>query len=204
MEKPIFFNSITIKLPKEKIYKRLGYKSKVTRLSKIKQKEIEKYIRDALLFIELKGAALITKIERKPKGAAIGGKVFKSKLLLALLKNSADVLLCGVTAGSRIMDEIKKCEQLDLTRAVIFDAVASEMADSAFSWITDYFNRGMLKERKCLTKKRISCGYHDFSIKYQKDIYNLLKIKKIGVGITKSYMLLPEKSATAVLGVIDI
>lgn len=204
MNKPLFFNSITIPLPKERIYKRLGYRSGKTKLSKVKEKETEKYISDALLFIELKAVAQVLAFERKKNNIIIGRKVFKSKLLSSLLKNSDKVLLCAVTAGNKIMDEIKNCEQIDLTRAVIFDAVASEMADSAFEWLTDYFNRDLLKKRECLTKKRISCGYHDFKIEDQKVIYELLRLKKIGVSITKSYMLLPEKSATAVLGVVSI
>jgi hypothetical protein len=204
VKKPLFFNSITVSLPKERIYKRLGYRSGTTKLSKVKQKEIEKYIRDALSFIELKAAVLITKADMSLRGVKIAGIIFRSNLLFSLLKNSDEVLLCAVTAGNRIMDEIKNCEQVDLTRAVIFDAVASEMADSVFDWIVDYFNRDLLKIRKCLTKKRISCGYHDFSIEYQKKIYDLLNLKKMGIKITKSYMLLPEKSATAVLGIISV
>ncbi len=204
MKKPLFFNSITINLPKTRIYKRLGYRNGFTKVSKKKQREIDKYICDALFFVELKAAAIITKISKGAKGISMGGEVFSSNLLSSLLKNSNEALICAATAGNKIMDEIKECEQLDLTRAVIFDAVASEMADSVFDWITDYFNRDLLKKRQCLTKKRISCGYYDFSIKDQKKIYDLLKLKKIGINITKSYMLLPEKSATAVLGVIDL
>jgi hypothetical protein len=204
VNKPLIFNSITIPIPKERIYKRLGYSSGMTRLSGQKQKETEKYISDALLFIELKTAAQIFPVDRKKDNLIIGRKVFKSKLLASLLKNSSKVLLCAVTAGNKIMDEIKNCEQIDLTRAVIFDAVASEMADSAFEWLADYFNRDLLKKRECLTKKRISSGYHDFKIEHQKIIYDLLRLKKIGVSIKKSYMLLPEKSATAVLGVVSI
>ena len=200
----MFFNSIEIPLPKERIYKRLGYRSRTTKVTEKKQREIDRYICDALDFIELKGAAIIAKINKNTKGINISGKVFTSKLLSSLLKNSNAVLICAATAGNKIMKEIKNCEQLDLTRAVIFDAVASEMADSVFDWITDYFNRDLLKTRKCLTRKRISCGYHDFSIKYQKKIYDLLNLKKMGIKITKSYMLLPEKSATAVLGIIDL
>jgi cobalamin-dependent methionine synthase I len=52
-----------------------------------------------------------------------------------------------------------------------------------------------------LTKKRISCGYSDFSIKYQKKFYKILNLKKLGISITKDYMLVPEKSAIAVLGI---
>lgn len=202
MNKPIFFKSIEIPLPKERIYKRLGYRSQTTKVAEKKQREIDRYICDALDFIELKGAAIIAKINKNAKGINISGKVFSSKLLSSLLKNSNEALICAVTAGNKIMEEIKNCEQLDLTRAVIFDAVASEMADSVFDWITDYFNRDLLKMRKCLTRKRISCGYHDFSIVDQKKVYDLLKLKKIGIKITKSCMLEPEKSATAVLGVI--
>ena len=204
MREPIFFQQINVDLPLENIYKRLGYRSSATILSKAQQKETEKIINDALLFIELRGCALIEPVQKKNEIISIGNISIASRLLSSLLKESNEILLCAATAGEKIIKEIKQCSQNDLTRAVIFDAVASEMTDACFEWIINYYNRQLLRAGKRLTDKRISCGFSDFAIENQKKIYDLLKLDKIGINITQQFILVPEKSATAVLGVVSI
>jgi len=68
----------------------------------------------------------------------------------------------------------------------------------------NYYNRQLARENKRLTEKRISCGYADFAIENQKKIYFLLKLDKIGINITEKFMLIPEKSATAALGIVRL
>lgn len=48
---------------------------------------------------------------------------------------------------------------------------------------------------------RISCGYGDLKLEYQKDLLDLLDGKKIGVFQNDSYMLTPNKSVIALIGV---
>jgi len=204
VREPIFFQQINVDLPLENIYKRLGYRSSATILSKAQQKETEKIINDALPFIELRGCALIEPVQKKNEIISIGNISIASRLLSSLLKESNEILLCAATAGEKIIKEIRECGKSDLTRAVIFDAAASELVDACFEWITNYYNRQLQRAGRRLTDKRISCGYADFAIENQKKIYDLLKLDKIGIEITGQFMLMPEKSATAVLGIIDI
>jgi hypothetical protein len=204
MQEPVFFNQINIDLPLENIYKRLGYKSGITMLSKAQQEETEKTINDALPLIKLCGCALIEPVQKNKEVISIGSISMESRLLISLLKESDEILLCAATAGEKIIKEIKKCGKDDLARAVILDAAASEMTDACFEWIINYYNRQLLRKSKRLTDKRISCGFSDFSIENQKKIYELLKLKKIGINITRQFMLVPEKSATAVLGVVNL
>jgi cobalamin-dependent methionine synthase I len=108
----------------------------------------------------------------------------------------------GATAGSAIMDAIRgDTAGRDVTRGVVLDAAASEMTDAALDWIMDYFNRTLRRENKSLFKKRFSAGYGDFLLENQKTIYNLLQLDRLGVGITESCMLIPEKSVTAISGI---
>jgi hypothetical protein len=202
---PLFFNSVSIEIPRENIYKRLGYQKGITQLSGLRQHETEEGILEAAAFVELKACAVITPIDKREGKTIFIGKInFSSGLVSSLLKDSREILFCAVTAGRKIIEEIKKRQKTNLTQAVIFDAVASEMADSGFDWIASYFNQELRRKNQCLTPKRISCGYADFAIENQKKIYDLLKLNKIGVTISSSFMLIPEKSATAVLGVVDI
>jgi hypothetical protein len=101
------------------------------------------------------------------------------------------------------MEEISLATQGEnLTRAVILDAVASEMTDSGLDWIMDYMNQVLMRKARRLTKARFSAGYGDFSLENQKVIHELLRLDKIGVFITDSCILMPEKSVTAVAGIV--
>ena len=108
----------------------------------------------------------------------------------------------GVTAGDAIMDAIKKQTlQNDLAAAVVYDATASEMTDAALDWMMNYINRILRREAKYLLPRRFSAGYADFDLENQKIIYEQLQMKKIGVTITPSFILIPEKSVTAISGI---
>ena len=78
------------------------------------------------------------------------------------------------------------------------------MADSAFDWIITYYNRELRREDKSLDDKRYSAGYGDFNLENQKIIYDLLGLKKIGVDITDTFVLIPEKSVTAMVGIKEV
>jgi len=197
-----FFDSIHIDIPYQDIYKRLGYREGVTKIKK-EDNKFKNYILDGLQFINLKAVALRIPIKKIniDKVYFKGGLIIKSKLLVSLLSGCVEMLCVATTSGKKIIEEIGKLEKKDFARAVVYDALASEMVDFCFDWVIGVFLQELKRENKELTKKRISCGYSDFSIEYQKKFYKILNLKKLGISITKDYMLVPEKSAIAVLGI---
>lgn len=208
-ENVLVFDSINIKTPKEKIYARLGFCKGKTKLSDDKRYEIDQFIDDALLFISLKGAARKLAFRAvKGKVALISGEVFESNDLASFLTGSKELLAVAATCGNEIFEELVDDEDDNnsggLTRKVVFDAVASEMVDAALTWITEYFSTQLRRENKVLTKTRFSCGYGDFKLSNQKIIYDMLELDRIGVGIADTFILLPEKSVTAIVGVANI
>ncbi|HAR48794.1 MAG TPA: methionine synthase, partial [Smithella sp.] len=44
-------------------------------------------------------------------------------------------------------------------------------------------------------------GYADFNLGNQKAIYEILQMEKIGVTMTPHFILIPEKSVTAISGI---
>ncbi len=201
---PVFFDSIAVEAPHDMIFRRLGYKKGKTQLSSAQAGEIEGFIEDALLEIQLRGAGLRVPIVKKldSEMTLATGRMIRSGQVTALLGNSVEVLLIGATAGPKIMDAIRQDSvRNNLTRAVVLDAVGSEMADAALDWIIGYFNHELSRGRLRLTKKRFSAGYGDFPLENQRWIHEALELERIGVAITESCMLVPEKSVTALLGV---
>jgi hypothetical protein len=205
MESAIFLEKISIAPPATKIYQRLGFKKKTTQLSANKQKETDHYIEEAASLISLQGSFLRLSINNND-GQSItlsdGGLTFVSAKLSAFLHDCPEAALLGATAGSAIMKAIaEKTSQSNLTAAVVYDATASEMTDAALDWMMDYLNQLIRREGKILLPRRFSAGYADFDLKNQKVIYKKLQMEKIGVIITDEFILLPEKSVTAVCGI---
>ena len=200
----IFFHSITVAVPNKGIYSRLGFRKDHTRIPPEHLKMVEAYISEALELIELKGAARILGIEAN-RGADIylsTGSLFRSEQLAGMTSGCTEMLLMGATAGSRIMEEINRDTTTgNITRGVVLDAVASEMTDEALAWIMGYVSQDLRRRAKRLTRRRFSAGYGDFSLANQKIMYDLLQMDNIGVRITKEYLLVPEKSVTAIAGI---
>jgi len=204
MDSVIFLEKISIDPPREKIYQRLGYRKKITAISAKQLKETEFFINEASAFISLKGMFLRLKINHNDGKKIIlsGDLTFHSNKLSVFLRDCKEAVLMGATAGNIIMDAIKKkSNQDDLAAAVVYDAAASEMTDAALDWIMDYINRILRREGKYLLPRRFSAGYTDFDLENQKTIYETLQMKNIGVTITPSFILIPEKSVTAISGI---
>jgi cobalamin-dependent methionine synthase I len=170
-----------------------------------KEKEIYSLIEQASQFIHLRACAYRQKIEQIfPKKI-----IFSSRLILEgtniakLLENCNEALFMGVTAGREIMVKMKQLtKENNLTTAVIFDAAASEMVDSGLEWLIKYFNQSFLPENKRLLNTRFSCGYGDLALANQKIFYDLLQLDRLDVKINENFILDPEKTVTAVTGIV--
>ena len=200
----IFPGNISINPPRAKIYSRLGYRKKTTKLSPGQQKETDRLIEEAASAISLQGSIFRTIIS-KNDGEEItlaANLIFNSKKLSVFLRDCSEAVLMGATAGDAIMNAIQeKTNQDNLAAAVVYDATASEMVDAALDWIMDYLNQQLRRDGKRLLPRRFSAGYADFKLENQKMIYEKLQMDKIGVDINSRFILLPEKSVTAITGI---
>lgn len=200
----IILGNIFLNPPYAKIYSRLGYKKSTTQIALSQRRETDSAIEEAASLILLKGSIFRTPIS-KNDGEEItlaGNVTFSSKKLSALLKDCPEAVLMGATAGSAIMDAIReRTNNDDLAAAVVYDATASEMVDAALDWIMDYLNQQLRRDGKRMLPRRFSAGYADFKLDNQKMIYEKLEMGKIGVAINSGFILLPEKSVTAISGI---
>jgi len=202
----ILFHHIPIDIPRPQIYKRLGFRTDMTRLSDVRRQEVEAYIDDARSLIRLQGAARRLKILdiRDARIYLPQDLVLASRNLADFLAGCTELVLMGGTAGHEIMEAIRDDTTGDrMTRGIVLDAAASETVDHALDWIMDYFGRHLIRENKTLMKKRFSAGYGDLLLENQRIMYGLLEMERIGVELTESCILVPEKSVTAVTGVMS-
>jgi hypothetical protein len=204
MGRVCFLEKISMDPPREKIYQRLGYRKHITELSTKDKKETDRLIQEASSLISIKGAFLRLSVHRND-GETIfltEGPTFVSRKLAAFLRHCPEVILMAATAGQDIMDAIRtKTTQDNLAAAVVYDATASEMVDAGLDWIMHYVNQQLRREGKTLLPRRFSAGYADFHLQHQKAIHEALQMSCLGIGITPEFILIPEKSVTAISGI---
>lgn len=202
-----FFRSVSVQTPWQQIYRRLGYRKGTTHLPEERKKQIDKYIEEALSLIHIQGAIRRLAIRnRQPSQVELAdGTIFESRRLSAFLGNCGEVLLMAATAGSTVVEEIREdTKGRDFVRGVVLDAAASEITDVALDWIMAYMNGSLRRENKALPGKRFSAGYGDFDLKNQQAMHRLLHLEQIGIRITERFMLVPEKSVTAITRIEEI
>lgn len=198
------FHTIRIAPPRQKIYQRLGYHRQVTEISPQQQALTDRQIEEALPLVHLQGVARRIPIVDRQNDVIVleDGFRLESENLAVFLRDCDEALFMGATAGEEIMAAIRHDLATEaVTRAVVFDATASEMADGALDWLMDYTRQALVREGKVLLPRRYSAGYGDFSLENQQIMYTLLNLEKIGVRITEQSILIPEKSVTAITGI---
>jgi hypothetical protein len=186
------------------ILTRLGYKKTTTVFSDEYKEKLNEIIKSGVLLCNTKGVfGRYEIIEKNHKYVKLENEVvFESESLAKFLKNSIEVVLMAATVGREITDKIHfEVKDGDASLGVILDSVASQTADAALDWMVDFINKLIRREGKSLTRMRYSPGYGDLPLVNQKKIFDTLGLEKLGLSITERYMLVPEKSVIAIVGV---
>lgn len=198
-----YIDNIWIEPPMNRILYRLGYKKEKTVLDAKQKEEIEKIIWEGVSLCHPKGAFLVLPVSnRNQHSVTIGENLIESKSLAKFLQNSEHAVLMASTIGdeiiSKINNEIKKGNSM---KAVIFDSTASQVADKTIAWVMEFVDKTFEKEAKNLTSFRYSPGYGDLDLRYQEIFLKELNLQKLEMHLTESFMMVPEKSVTAICGV---
>lgn len=113
-----------------------------------------------------------------------------------ILKNIDRVVLFAATLGHGVDQKSAKLNYQSATDMMLFDACASARIEVVLDEMTGEIN-GYLTPR-------FSPGYGDLSIEYQKTIIQILNAeKKLGIKVTDSFLMLPKKSVTGIIGISD-
>lgn len=192
---------------KSLILTRLGYKRGATEISSDLNSELDHIIKETEDLCPVSTAYRLVRIREHRSGIVEleDGTVLSGGALSKLLAESNEVVLMASTAGSAVMDRIRAL--FDGGRAgdaVVMDAAASEIADAGLDFLMDYIATFLRREGKTLTKHRFSPGYGDFTLDQQAHFARLLEIGKMGIAITETCMLIPEKSVLAVAGIVSM
>ena len=120
----------------------------------------------------------------------------KSKALCANLKGAREVFVFAVTIGIGVDRLLVKLSRMSQSKHFITDALASAAAEAACD-IVDSNIKGNLKCRP-----RFSPGYGDLPIEIQPNVLEMVNAQRLlGITLSKSYLMTPMKSITAIMGI---
>lgn len=199
-----YVNSIPLQVPEREIYSRLGHNRYLTEISDGQQKKLESLIAEGVSLCRLRGVWARFEINNwNAEHVEFGdGESFESSKLASLLKGCKSLALFAVTAGAEIVEIASDLSARgDGVDALVYDAVGSEMTDAAAEWLQQYLNQQFKRGGEILTKRRFSPGYGDLDLKNQAVLFKLLDIEKLGVKLTEDFLLVPEKTVTAIAGI---
>ncbi len=184
------------------VLQRLGYSARSTVVSPAEMEGMEEVITTARSLCEARGRLAYTNIV--VSGSVVVGdgiEPMKSAHLATVLARSSQVAILGVTVGTRVMERIHLLTEAGrLTEAVIHDAVASEAAEAAMAYLHKYVRQDRSRFGQGVTR-RYSPGYGDLLLVEQRKLHEALRMQDLGVILSSHYMLIPEKSALAIVGI---
>ncbi|MBQ7576673.1 MAG: methionine synthase [Synergistaceae bacterium] len=134
-------------------------------------------------------------------GIELAGAYIYSQNIARLTSRSNECYLLAVTLGSEVDRQINIAQQKNMLDGLALDSCASVMADSfCDEFIKSQIVPGLHKGEHLTS--RFSPGYGDLSMSVIEDIITILNAsKRIGLSVTRSLMMSPIKSITAIIGI---
>lgn len=194
-------NISSLKINKEEVLRYLGYSGKKP------DEETDRCIDEMILLADSvlspKEIHGIFDTENCPDGIKLKGTdtVFGGNDIENHLDGSFRCILFAATLGAEAERQLNILQKKDMQKAVIFDAVCDTYIEE-FSDVCCKKLKEEMRKNGLYINTRFSPGYGDLSIERQTDIISVLNCTKlIGLTVTDSFILLPRKSITALIGV---
>jgi len=113
-----------------------------------------------------------------------------------IFKNAEKVGLSLCTIGYNLEKECTELtERNEILRALILDVWGSETVEEIANQVDRIISK-KARQMNLWPSKRFSPGYGIWDIKEQKFIFNVLPSKEIGIELTKSFIMIPQKSVS--------
>ena len=122
----------------------------------------------------------------------------ESRDLARRLEGCDCAVIFAATVGLDVDRAIARAALTSPARALCYDAIGAERIEA----LCDCFNREITVSAGS-TRPRFSPGYGDLPLKLQRDIFTVLDCPRtIGLTLSESLLMSPQKSVTAIVGII--
>lgn len=201
----IFLRNIPIRIKTDEVRRYLGEYRGITVVPERINAIIKKLSAISRAFINASASSRAFKIALwSEDGVETEAMSLPGRDISKLLKEASEVIFCATTIGSRLEEKINELlEEKRTLEAMILDAIGSTAADTAMDYLNNLLKAEATRRRLTLTR-RYSPGYGDLPLSIQGNLLRASGGDKLGIKVSPSYMLIPKKSVTAVIGVMKI
>jgi hypothetical protein len=137
-------------------------------------------------------------------GSAIvieGPAVFESEIVSRLLERCDKVAIFIVTLGSYLEEMVQSLAQDKLVlQASVLDAVGSAAVEVLAESVRDSIRRSVSTDGLSVSRY-FGPGHCDWDLSQQEVVFRALDENHSGVQLTDGYLMLPQKSATGIIGI---
>ena len=129
--------------------------------------------------------------------------IIEGKSIINHLKSCDKVICMAITVGENIEKEVtRKFQKGEYTFSILLDAAATAAVEQAADAMEKAIEQNPLI-RGYSMRWRFSPGYGDWSLSQQTDLFRLSNAETIGIRLSSSMMMIPRKSITAIIGLIN-
>ena len=157
---------------------------------------VERAKNEILSVIDCRMAAVRVSVSVSCSEITLGDMKLESENLSYALGESKEAFVFAVTLGMGVERALLRLSRLSVSEHFIADALASAYAEAAADCaqeILDEYGK---------TKKRFSPGYGDLPLEIQPKVLSMLEADKtLGLTVTDSLLMKPQKSITAIVGI---
>lgn len=193
-------NSLNIKIDIEKVLIRLKLNKISNNKDSIGYKNIEKIILQEIqkFYTLIKIIAVYSVFNKEDSFYLYKESVSVQKLL----KDSEKVIFFAVSLGHKIDDKISEfLDTKQIFYANIWDSIATEAVEELANVLNNKLKNNFLL-LDFLTTMRYSPGYGDWGLEKNFYFFEILELEKEGIKITDSGLFIPQKTITAIFGLI--
>ena len=201
MERIHIYKQLNTVYPEREIFYRLGGNIHLTKISESEHLRISALGRKAYSLCMPQGRWILKAVKYVgEKGIVFTDEIFLSgSRFAAMAKNASYIWFAAATVGAKVV--AKRDSLQNVSDAVVYDAVAGEVADSTMDMVQKMASAELARIGMVLDKNRYSPGYGDMLLDEQKMIFSILDMQDMDLKLTDSCFIVPEKSVTAVAAV---
>ena len=199
--------NITIQIDEKEVLRYQGFPVSESEKIKIKQNILHitrEEINNAYFLYEPQGiysSLTVEKIMQEGKVILMNGKYLEfNNSIIELLKGVKFLIVGLVTIGNKVEKKVSELfNQGEYSRAIALDAVGTVAA----KYLRNHLNSLVCQEaskQNLFRTKFFSPGSQDWNISQQKTIFQLIPAHQIGITLTDSYMMIPQKSLSWLIG----
>ena len=203
MEKFFTINSVDhlgLVLPEDAILSRLGRNRYLSVMEQELSVKLHLAMQKSFALSHARGRWKLLSITARSSDEVVLNDVWKIKSRkFAEFAQTADHLyLSAATIGKELPQAVEQAQSAgNMFEAAVFDAVGSECADLAIELLQKIAAAELLRSGLVLSKQRFSVGYGGVELFHQQEIFKELELEHIGMSLTTSFIMQPEKSVTA-------